>query len=62
MTKNLLISMVGDAVPPMHKAKSSGHRDEIQEYILAVLPFHTQFQPNDKDDMTYENILNKLST
>jgi len=62
MTKNLLISMVGDAVSPMHKAKSSGHRDEIQEYIMSILPFHTQFQPGDKEDMTEENLLKKLST
>jgi len=54
--------MVGDAVSPMHKAKSSGHRDEIQEYIMSILPFHTQFQPGDKEDMTEENLLKKLST
>jgi len=62
LTKNLLISMVGDSVAPMWKAKSSGHRDEIQEYILAILPFHTQFQPNDKEDLTEVNLLKKLST
>jgi len=62
MTKNLLISMVGDSVSPMHKAKSSGHREEIQDYILKVLPFHTQFQPGDKEDLTEENLLKKLST
>jgi len=62
MTKNLLISMIGDAVPPMAKAKSSGHRDEVQEYIINILPFHTQFQPGDREDLTEQNLMKKLST
>jgi len=62
MTKNLLISMIGESVAPMMKAKSSGHRDEVQAYIINILPFHSQFQPNDKEDFTEENLLKKLST
>jgi len=62
MTKNLLISMVGDSVAPMMKAKSSGHRVEIQEYIIKILPWHAQFQPGEKDDLTEDNLLKKLST
>jgi len=62
LTKNFLVSMVGDAVAPLWKAKSSGHRMEIQEYILKILPWHAQFQPGEKEDLTEENLMKKLST
>eukprot|EP01121_Diplochlamys_sp_Union-15-3_P015341 TRINITY_DN5052_c0_g1_i4.p1 TRINITY_DN5052_c0_g1~~TRINITY_DN5052_c0_g1_i4.p1 ORF type:complete len:312 (-),score=64.83 TRINITY_DN5052_c0_g1_i4:11-946(-) len=59
-TKYVLITMVGDHVKPLAKARSSGQRQDIADFVLASLPFHTHFQPTDKTDLNEKNLLSKL--
>jgi len=59
-TKYVLISLVGDNVKPLTKARSSGHRQDIADFVLSCLPFHTHFQPTVLDDLSEQNILSKL--
>jgi len=49
--------MVGENVPPLKKAYSGGHRQDIADFILASVPYHGQFQPNDKASLTERNII-----
>lgn len=58
--KYILITMVGSNVPPLKKARSGGHRQDIADFVLQSVPFHLHFQPNDIDEITEKNIVAKL--
>jgi len=54
--KYVLVTLVGNNVPPLQKARSSGQRQDISDLILRIMPFHGQFQPNDADELTEEAV------
>jgi hypothetical protein len=58
--KYILITMVGPSVPPLKKARSSGQRQDIVDFVLASCPFHLHFQPNDAEEITEKNIVSKF--
>jgi len=58
--KVVLLTLVGNQVPALAKARSGGQRQEIQDIVIKVVPLHGHYQPIDQDDMTPTTILNKF--
>eukprot|EP01100_Stratorugosa_tubuloviscum_P006262 TRINITY_DN270_c2_g1_i1.p1 TRINITY_DN270_c2_g1~~TRINITY_DN270_c2_g1_i1.p1 ORF type:complete len:330 (+),score=163.79 TRINITY_DN270_c2_g1_i1:41-991(+) len=61
VTKFVLVTLVGEKVPPLQKARSGGQRQEITDFIVSVVPVHTHFQPNDPSELTTAAILSKFN-
>jgi hypothetical protein len=59
-TKYVLITLVGDEVTPIARARTSGQRKEFIDYIKAICPYHTEFQPNDKEQLKVSEIIVKF--
>jgi hypothetical protein len=57
--KVCVISMVGSQVPPLQKSRSAGHRGELLDFVLSVLPFHFQYQPQSAADITDQVLIDK---
>jgi len=52
VSKFLLITMIGKNVKPLQKARSAGQRQDIADFVMQYCPFHAQYQPSKKDDLT----------
>jgi len=52
--KFILVTMIGQDVPPLQKARSSAQRKDISDFILSACALNVHFQPNDKSEMTIE--------
>jgi len=60
ITKFILVTLIGPEVKPLQKARSSGQRDEISQFVKSVVPLHAHFQPSNPDELTEEAILEKF--
>jgi len=58
--KFVLVTMIGDAVSPIARARTSGQRKEFIDYIKAICPYHSEFQPNDPQDLRLGEITVKF--
>jgi len=59
ISKFILITMIGAAVPPLQKARSSAQRKDISDFILSAVPLNAHLQPNDADEMS-EKVISKM--
>jgi len=60
LTKWVVISLVGESVSPIAKARTAAQMKEVSEWIAQYTPFHGIFQPFETDDLKPENILAKF--
>mmetsp|Transcript_13090 Transcript_13090/g.17793 ORF Transcript_13090/g.17793 Transcript_13090/m.17793 type:complete len:303 (-) Transcript_13090:27-935(-) len=61
MNKFVLVTLIGDGVSPLARARSSGQRQELVNYIKqGNLPYHTEFQPNDVDQLKVSEVIVKF--
>jgi len=58
--KIVLLTMIGPKVKPLEKARSSGQRQAVSDFILSVIPFHGHFQPSDKEELSVKTVLAKF--
>jgi hypothetical protein len=58
--KFIVTTMIGDSVSPIARARTAGQRKEFIDYIKAICPYHTEFQPNDTSDLKLDEILVKF--
>jgi len=54
--KFVLITMIGDDVTPVQKARSAGQRQDIVDFIMQQCPFHGQFQPSNEHELVESEI------
>eukprot|EP01088_Endostelium_zonatum_P018391 TRINITY_DN5889_c0_g1_i1.p1 TRINITY_DN5889_c0_g1~~TRINITY_DN5889_c0_g1_i1.p1 ORF type:complete len:327 (+),score=88.36 TRINITY_DN5889_c0_g1_i1:43-981(+) len=52
LNKFVLVSMVGNGVKPIVKARSAGQRQDVQDFILSERPVSTHYQPGSAKDLT----------
>jgi len=52
VNKFIFITMIGNQVKPIVKAKSAGQRQDVQDFILSERPVHTHYQPGSSSDLT----------
>jgi len=58
--KIVLLTLIGPQVKPLEKARSSGQRQGVSDFIISVIPFHGHWQPNDANDLSVDTILAKF--
>jgi|ERR1712137_366374 len=59
-TKYVLLTWVPESTPPLQKARTGSHRSELADWIITILPFHSHYQANSREDLTEQGILFKL--
>ena len=58
--KYVLISLVGENVSPLARARTAGQSKEVADWLINYVPFHGLFQPNDPSDLADSEILKKF--
>ena len=58
--KYVLISLVGEGVSPLARARTAGQSKEVADWLIAYVPFHGLYQPNDPSDLEDSEILKKF--
>jgi len=59
--KFIIVTMVGDNVKPLQKARSAGQRQDVCDFVLAHCPYHTHYQPGSAKELTEDAILSLFS-
>uniref|UniRef100_A0A7S4U894 Coactosin n=1 Tax=Paramoeba aestuarina TaxID=180227 RepID=A0A7S4U894_9EUKA len=59
--KFVVVTMIGDSVSPIARARTAGQRQEFIDYIKNGCPYHTEFQPNDTSDLKTSEIMAKFA-
>jgi len=60
VAKVVLVTLIGKAVKPMARARSSAQRMDIADYVQSVIPFHGYYQTEDKASLNAKDILSKF--
>jgi len=61
LPKFIIVTMVGNTVKPLQKARSAGQRQDISDFILLHVPFHTHYQPGSANELTEQAIMQLLN-
>jgi len=60
LEKSILMTYVGENVTALKKARSSGHREPMKEWVLSHVQMHSQYQANSMADLNMDSILFKI--
>jgi hypothetical protein len=58
--KFILVTLIGSEVPPLSRARTSGQKKEIIDYIKISCPYHTEFQPSDVSELKLSEVIVKF--
>ena len=60
-TKHILVTWVGTGCEPIHKARSSQHRNELYQFTKKIMQLHGEFQVLHPSELTEQLLKEKLT-